>query len=677
MHIWPMHIWPMHRPLIHAFASLLVAFVMAATFLPGSGVAADLSARDPASTADRGPSHPDDIRFSVAELSPDFVGDADAVVRLDRRVLDIEDEDEAVYRVHRAVTIFSADGRDQGRLVEFYDEFREIDDFDGSIRDASGAVLRDVDDDDIRDVSLSGGASLQVDTRAHIVHLTHSQYPYTVEYEYEIQYEGYFHFPTWRPQTSGQVAVERSYFVVEAPAAHDVRYRVQNGPLEFEERVDGDRVTREWSMKLQSSVERPPHSPSWSHVAPAVHVAPTRFELSGYTGRMHTWEAMSQWFHRVHSGRQTLPPSLARRVDEIVAASTSKRETIEALYRYMQDRTRYISIQLGIGGLQPFPAKYVHERGYGDCKALTNYLWAMLEHAGIDAMPALIYMDRNPPPFVEDFSSFQFNHEILAVPMERDTLWLEATSQTLPFAHVHSGIADRPALLVTPDGGTLVRTPSSTPSDNRQIRRAHVTLSAHGDGRARMSTTRTGVQTDAPRRHLATGSPEEVQAWMRDQFDVPGVSIHSSDVSHATAREPDLHTSVEADLPRVATVAGSRMFVPLTIVGRWTYVPRAGSSSDRHIPVRTGIYPYVDVDSTTFVLPDGYAIESLPDSAALSTRAGSVRAYATDAGDGTVTYVRKITVTDAELPPDAYGDLRALYQSIAREGREQMVLVEK
>ena len=58
-------------------------------------------------------------------------------------------------------------------------------------------------------------------------------------------------------------------------------------------------------------------------------------------------------------------------------------DKISALYKYMQDKVRYVSVQVGIGGWQPIEAETVDRLSCGDCKALANYMESLLDVAGI------------------------------------------------------------------------------------------------------------------------------------------------------------------------------------------------------------------------------------------------------------------------------------------------------
>jgi hypothetical protein len=164
---------------------------------------------------------------------------------------------------------------------------------------------------------------------------------------------------------------------------------------------------------------------------------------------------------------------------------------VRDVYKYMQVRTRYISIQLGIGGYQSIPADVVDKTGYGDCKALTNYTKAMLEYLQIPSNYVLVYAGANEPD-VKDIPMNQFNHVFLGVPTTKDTLWLECTSQISPPFYLGTFTDDRNVLWVESKGSKLLRTPKLASHESVMFRKAIVNVNQSGDAVTTLKIEKTG-----------------------------------------------------------------------------------------------------------------------------------------------------------------------------------------
>lgn len=611
-----------------------------------------------------------DREFDVAKMPAELAKDNDAVARLDALVFTVEDLGKAKLQVRVAFTILNDKGREFGKVSVRYDKFHQLTDLRGRLFDAQGKKIRDLKKSDTNDYSAITYYSLYEDDRVRVAELYYDTYPYTVAFEYEVNYNGVIGWPSWYPFLS-RASVERSSFEVSVPADMPLRYHLRDiEPAPTIESVGARKILR-WEAANLPKLEREPYSPSG---APCILTAPSAFEIGGYAGDMSSWASLGKWYYQLYRDRSTLPAPALTEVQQLCANLASPREKVRVLYEHLQAKTRYVSVQLGVGGWQPFDPAYVYERSYGDCKALSNYMVAMLRAAEVEAYPVLIRSGEDEPDVIADFSSKEFNHVIVCVPQAKDTLWLECTSQTSPFAHLGAANEDRNVLLVTPEGGKLIRTPKSKSTDNQQIRRAVVALSETGDGIAEVRTRYTGNQQDRVRWALAKSTPRERENWLREEIDVPSFRLVSADFSEAEGKRAEIALPIKLELPRFASRSGvTRLFLRPNLMERRKYIPP--EVNERQQPVEFD-YAYLDKDTISYRLPPNFGIEAVPPTFALETPFGSYHA-STVLTAGTLEYVRRLEIRERALPADQYEAYRQFIADVVKADNAQVVLVRK
>jgi hypothetical protein len=257
--------------------------------------------------------------------------------------------------------------------------------------------------------------------------------------------------------------------------------------------------------------------------------------------------------------------------------------------------------------------------------------------------------------------------------MPNDTLWLECTSQTSPLGHLGAGNENRNVLVVTPNGGKLMRTPRSQAADNQQIRRALVTLAETGDATAEVQTRYTGNQQDHVRWALAKSTPREREDWLREEIKVPSFRLVSADFSEVNGKRLEITLPVKLDLPRFAARSGMRLFLRPNLMERRQDAPP--EVRERKQPVELD-YAFLDTDTISYELPANFIIEAAPPVVALETSFGSYNAT-TMLRDNTLEYVRRLEIRETRLPAAQYEAYRKFMADVVKADHAQIVLVRK
>ena len=130
----------------------------------------------------------DEPKFPVSQIPEEMKKGMYAVIRHKEVRLDIQSKSSSSYYVKQAITLLSAKAKSYAMVGVGYDKLRTIKVLKAVVYDAFGKEIKKLKQSDIKDESEYDGFSLLSDNRSKSADLSQATYPYTVEFEYEVQF---------------------------------------------------------------------------------------------------------------------------------------------------------------------------------------------------------------------------------------------------------------------------------------------------------------------------------------------------------------------------------------------------------------------------------------------------------------------------------------------------------
>ncbi|MGG9970199.1 DUF3857 domain-containing transglutaminase family protein [Ferruginibacter sp. SUN002] len=608
--------------------------------------------------------------YSICLVTAGLLKNANAIKRFEEVKLVIDDIGKATLYHKYAITILNEAADHYAGVYEYYDKLRNVKYIEGELFDAFGERIRKLKKSDIQDISLAGGSSFVSDSRIKYYNFQNKNYPYTIQYETAIDFKGIFYFPDWMPVQGSNLSVELSKLIVETPVDYGLRYKMFNISKEPTITKNKNNNVYEWQIEKFSAVSKEILSQEWYELTPTVFLAPTDFDVEDYKGNMSTWSGFGKFVYSLNVGRDQLPEATKNMVHQLTDSIHDDREKIRTLYKYLQNNTRYVNIKLGIGGWQTFPAEYVAQKGYGDCKALSNYMCAMLKEVGLKAFYTLIKSGDDDKKLLVDFPSTQFNHIIVCVPLQKDSVWLECTSQTLPMGYLSSFTADRYALLVDENGGKIVRTPKYDIDDNIQVRKINAVLEETGDLNTKVKTTYAAMQQDNLHSVINNLSKASVTEYLKEVIMLPSFDIINYSFKEQAGKLPVVYEDLEIKARNYAQVSGKRLFISPNVLSK---TKRRLSTDTARINSVELNFEYHDMDSVIIDFPAGYQVESLPGITKIENKFGKYYASFV-VKSNQIIYYRNREQFSGNFPAADYSELAKFYADIYKADRLLVVL---
>ena len=608
--------------------------------------------------------------LSVGLIPDSLIIGANSVVRNHQVTLDIKSPSETELTYHKVVTVLNEKAAGELSLYLFYNSFLHVGTMTASVYDKNGKLMNKHNRSDMTDYAASDGFSLYQDARVKFIHMSGGQYPVTIDYTYTLESNGTLHYPDFWIQDPHE-SIENETFKVNVSPGLGINYKAYNINLEPSISHEKDNDIYTWTVKGRKAISVPTGSYSASYYLPRIDLSPKKFEIAGYKGSLNTWKEFGASLCNAYKDKRKLTETEKSEVKKLVKDARTDQEKAEILYSYLQHNFRYVSIQIGIGGQIPFSAGSVDSSKYGDCKALSNYMCAMLNTVGIEAYPTLINAGSDLHPIDTTFPSSRFNHCILYAQIDNKPTWMECTSNSMPFGELGSFTENRYGLMLTDDGGKIINTPRSKAELNTMNVYNEVNISADSKAKISGSIDLSGEYRHGAKSEVILGAKKEQENYIFNHLNLKQSEnievLHTKDTAKVISFDMTGESSKVYDFN-----TGGKSFLSSTYLKKW-YDNISADSSRKH-DLLLG-FPHIQNEKLVYILNDSGKI-SLPSDFELENPLISFHRKSTKTSDNRIVIETAFVQKKHIIAP---GEINLLKESLQKINKyiQQKLIIER
>jgi hypothetical protein len=611
--------------------------------------------------------------YSVSLIPDDMRKSANSVLRYEKTEINLSDKYEMTIKSEWAVTVLNSSGDAHINTNLSYNKNTRIVNMAARVFDATGKEIRRLKTSEIYDRSVVDGFSVFSDDRVKSFIFTPPSYPYTFWFSFEIKTGNTAFIPAWIPANYQYQSVLNSSYSLQYPSQWKLTVTENNFDKFSTEK-------NEVNGRYFASVSNIPAStpeylmPSHEHFLLTAFFSLNHFSLEGARGTASNWQEFGQWYSlNMLSGRNEIPEATRAAVFALLEGIDDPIEKARRVFGYVQSRTRYVSVQIGIGGWRPMTVAEVDRTGYGDCKALSLYTKTLLELAGLPATYSIVYSGSRQKSIDTSRVAIQGDHVIVSIPLSDTTIWLETTSQTIPFGFLGNFTDNRCVLSLTGNQSFTTFTPNYLGSVNSMITSAQVKLFDDGGISAKVNLNSAGIQYDQ-RKQLQRAKKEDREKYYQKYWNyLQGLVLDKIDIS-TDSIQVVINETLELQARSYGKMSGNRMLITANVFNRISNVPPRYPQRTYPVEIQRA---YTDEDTYDIALPDGFMIESLPRETSIESAFGSYTLKVEAVNDKLIRIYRSMRTQTGLFPPEMYQEYFGFIRDVSRSDQTNIVLIKQ
>ena len=447
-----------------------------------------------------------------------------------------------------------------------------------------------------------------------------------------------------------------------------------------------------WELRNLEPIRPEPASPKINSLVPrvAINYFLSDSGASASSKVFENWTQVSRWATALHDPQAIPDQAVTAKALELTANSKTDLDRIKVIGHFVQN-LQYISIDIGVGrgnGYRPHAASQVLAKAYGDCKDKANLMRSMLKAVNITAYPVAIYSGDSSHVREEWASPYQFNHCIIAIKVGDDTtaatiitdaklgrlLIFDATDSSTPVGDLPEDEQGSLALVIAGEAGQLMRMPSLRPEASSFERQADVVLAPQGSITATLREKSNGQAAADFRREFRGLSSAQylkvIEGWVSRGANGAKVSRVDPKDNYESGR---FDLDVDFSAANYAQLMQNRLLVfKPAIVSRRESLDL--TELTRKQPIVLDAHNFSE--TIRIKLPEGFAVDELPDPLKLDTPFGSYKtSYSVK--DDELIFTRNLTQLAATIPVAQYQLVRSFFAKIRAAEQAPVVLVKK
>lgn len=607
--------------------------------------------------------------YSIAAIPDELKENADYVIRDFSKEFEITSVNFGIQRIRKAVTILRKEGEPSSALIINYDKNSSVTVRQITIYNREGKKIKNVKLSEIEDHPAFSGSELFSEDRIKYYQPLFAEIPYTVEYLYEIRAQNLISFGGWRPVSGYDASVQKASLTFIHPKDVKVNFKELRTSMKKSE-IRNNLEYKYWEVTNLNALVSEPFDSNPLDRIPVVYIMPEELRYNEYKGSAASWKEYGEWIYSLYKGKDVLPEADLQKINSIRNNISDTTEIIKQLFTYLQGKTRYVAITMGLGGFQPFDAQSVSGTGYGDCKALTNYMYSLLKAAGIYSCPALVSSGRFREKIFKDFPNFQqFDHVILCVPRITDTIWLECTNQNIPFGFLGSFTDDRDVLLITERGGIFAHTPGYHLEKNLRMCLAEFNIDPTGTANCSFRTIFSGLQYDNISGVL-NSVYEDQKKFLYSNSMLPSLQLKEFVISSKKERMPSALIKETSVSKGYCSFSGKYMILPLNLVNSQKPITKMLKKRVSDVLINRS---FSDFDTIIYRLPKNYRVESVPAGVTIESPFGSYSSTI-EVKENQIIYTRKLIIREGYYKPEDYQNLYNFILSVSKSDNVKMMI---